>query len=129
MEDIISSARVSGRRWTEETSIGDHVGSGPSAFGCRSQSAYMRLRPSMSPKETHSPHSATTGSLKRLAQLSLRHLLPHFWRESYDVLRVLPHAFSDFRAADRERSGTSFQKGPLSPGASLMQNSWKQQWS
>ena len=78
------------------------MGSGPSAFGCGIQSAHMHLRPSMSPEETHSPHTATTGSLKRLTQLSLRHLLPHFLRESYEALRVLPHALSDFRAADRE---------------------------
>jgi hypothetical protein len=95
MEDFPSPARVAGRRWTEETSIGVHMGSGRSAFGCGSQSAHMRLRPSMSPEETHSPHTATTGPLKRLAQLSLRHFLPHLWRESYEALRVLPHALSE----------------------------------
>ena len=109
------------------------MGSGSSSFRYGSHSVHMRMRPSTSPGGTHSTPVATTGSLlsRGLCSRPWDALLPHFWRGSYNALRVRPHAMTDQLPGGRlwDIMGLQSQKGPLSPGASLMQNSCKQGWS
>ena len=102
--------------------------------GCPSGSApgiSRGLSHSASPRGTDSL-AATTGSHSRgLCSRPWGALLPHFWRESYNALRVRPHAMTDQLPGGRlwDINGLQSQKGPLSPDASLMQYSCNQGWS
>ena len=102
------------------------MNSGSSAFGYGSQSVHMLLRPPTSPEArgTHPPSAATTGSHSGgLCNRPWGALLPHFWRESLNALRVRPHAMTDQLPGGRlwDINGLQSQKGPLSLGARLKQ--------
>ena len=98
-------------------------GSGPSAFRCGSQPAHMRLTPSASPRVLATCGHDRVSLAEAFAAAPGTPFSCHFWRESYNPLRVRPHAMTDQLPGGRlwDIMGLQSQRGPLSPGASLMQ--------